>query len=179
MRLRVITGELGGRIFNSPPGHVTYPMGEKVRGALFNILGDIEGLTIFDTYAGSGAISFEALSRGAKHAFMMDDDKFAIRTIKENIEALGLEDRTTVTQGNVKGWSNNNAHKHFDIVICDPPYDAVLETVIHKLARHVERGGSLVVSWPSSEPIPTFDDLEPLRHKTYGNATLAFYKKTG
>lgn len=179
MSLRIIAGELGGRVFHSPPGHTTHPMSEKIRGALFNILGDIDGLSVFDTYAGSGAVSFEALSRGAKHAFMVDDDKFAIRTIKENIELLRLEDRTQVTQGNVKSWSNNNQHKQFDVVICDPPYDAVLETVIHKLARHVAPGGTLVVSWPSSEPIPKFDDMKPLRHKTYGNATLAFYKKTG
>lgn len=178
MKLRIISGELGGRPFNSPHGNVTHPMSEKIRGALFNILGDIDGLTLLDAFAGSGAVAFEALSRGAKHALLIDDDKSAMRAIKENIGLLGLDGRTSVKQVNIKGWTSNNYREQFDIVVCDPPYDAVLETLIQKLSRHVAPGGSLVVSWPSSEPIPKFDDLEPLRHKTYGNATLAFYKKT-
>lgn len=178
MKLRIITGNLGGRQFNSPSGNVTHPMSEKIRGALFNILGDIEGLTVFDTFAGSGAVAFEAISRGAKHAFLVDLDKTAIRTIKENVEELGIEDKVTVMQSNVKGWSNNNTDKQFDIVVCDPPYDTVLEMVIQKLARHVAPNGSLVVSWPSHEPIPIIENMELLRHKTYGNATLAFYRKT-
>ncbi len=178
MKLRIITGTLGGRQFNSPHGNITHPMSEKIRGALFNIMGDIEGLTVFDAFAGSGAVSFEALSRGAKHAFLIDDDKFAMRTIKENIEELGLHDQTTVQQANIKSWTNNNRDKLFDIVVCDPPYDAVLEMLIQKLSRHVAPSGSLVVSWPSKEPIPVIEGMETLRHKTYGNATLVFYKNS-
>jgi hypothetical protein len=58
------------------------------------------------------------------------------------------------------------------------PYDAVLEILIHRIARHVIHGGMLVVSWPDSEPIPAIPNMVPLRHKTYGNATLVIYKKT-
>jgi 16S rRNA (guanine966-N2)-methyltransferase len=64
--MRVVAGSLKGRIFNEPSGHQTHPMSEKVRGALFNALGDIEGLSVLDAFAGSGALSFEAVSRGAK-----------------------------------------------------------------------------------------------------------------
>lgn len=177
MKLRIISGDLGGRPFHSPHGHVTHPMSEKIRGALFNILGDVEGLTLLDAFAGSGAVAFEALSRGCSAATLIDDDKGAIRTIKENAEVLGVEDRVSVIQANIKGWTANNYRKQFDIVVCDPPYDAVLESLIQKIARHVAPNGSLVVSWPSHEPIPKIDDMEAVRHKTYGNATLAFYKK--
>lgn len=178
MKLRIIAGNLGGRQFDSPKGHVTHPMSEKIRGAVFNILGDIEGLSFFDTFGGSGAVSFEALSRGASSALIIDLDKTAMSTIKKNIELLGLQSKVTAIQANIKGWSNNNTDKHFDIVVCDPPYDAVLAGLIQKLSRHVTYGGSLVLSWPSSEPIPELEGLEVLRHKTYGNATLVFYRKT-
>src|SRR5690606_29584524 len=97
--------------------------------------------------------------------------------IKENIESLGLEDEIIAIQGNIKGWSNNNADHKFDIVICDPPYDAVLEQLIHKISRNVKQDGVLVVSWPTKEPTPEIPGMELLRHKTYGNATLFVYKK--
>jgi 16S rRNA (guanine966-N2)-methyltransferase len=152
-------------------------MSDKIRGALFNMLGDINGLTVLDAFAGSGAIALEAISRGAKSALALELDKTAFRTIKENIDMLGLDEQIQAIQGNVKGWSNNNTHKLFDLVVCDPPYDAVLEQLIHKISRHVVRGGLLVVSWPTKEPTPEIPGMELLRHKTYGNATLYVYKK--
>lgn len=178
MILRIISGTLRGRPFSSPKGNATHPMGEKIRGAMFNVLGDIEGLTLLDAFAGSGAVSFEAISRGARSALLLELDKTAARTIKENIALLGIADKTTVIQANTKGWSNNNTDKQFDIVVCDPPYDTVLESVIQKLSRHVSAGGSLVVSWPTSEPVPKIEGLEMLRQKSYGNANLIFYKRT-
>lgn len=142
------------------------------------MLGDISGLTVLDAYAGSGALSFEALSRGASFAQLIELDKTAINTIRDNIEALDLEDKVSVIQGNIKGWSNNNTDMTFDIVLCDPPYDAVLEQVIHKISRHAGENGVLVVSWPTKEPTPEMPGMELVRHKTYGNATLYAYKRT-
>jgi 16S rRNA (guanine966-N2)-methyltransferase len=72
--VRIIAGSLKGRTFSEPHGHRTHPMSEKVRGALFNALGDIEGLTFLDAFAGSGALSFEAASRGAKSVIAIDKD---------------------------------------------------------------------------------------------------------
>jgi 16S rRNA (guanine966-N2)-methyltransferase len=179
MKLRIIAGTLGGRQFDSPSGHKTHPMSEKIRGALFNMLGDIEGLTILDTFSGSGAVAFEALSRGAKSAQLIDVDTTAMNTIKSNADALDLVGKLQIVQANIKGWSNNNQNKRFDIVVCDPPYDEVLEGLIVKLTKHVNDRGLLVLSWPSSEPIPNIEGFETAKHKTYGNATLVFYKKTG
>lgn len=175
--MRIIAGKFGGRTFQSPKTFNTHPMSDKIRGALFNMLGDIEGLTVLDAFAGSGAIGFEAISRGAKSALLLELDKDAFQTIRRNIKDLSLDEQVHAIRGNIKGWSNNNVHHKFDIVICDPPYDAVLEQVIYKVSRHVAKGGTLVVSWPVSEPIPVIPEMERLRHKTYGNATLVVYKK--
>ncbi len=177
--MRIISGSLGGRTFQSPKTYNTHPMSDKIRGAIFNMLGDISGLSVLDSFSGSGAIGFEAISRGASSALLVEIDKTAFQTIKQNIKALDLEDQVQTIRGNIKGWSNNNPDKKFDIVVCDPPYDAVLEQLIHKISRHVSSEGLLVLSWPSKEPTPVIPLMELLRHKTYGNATLFIYKKTG
>jgi len=177
--MRIIAGNLGGRTFQSPKTFNTHPMSDKIRGALFNMLGDLHGMSVLDAFAGSGALGFEAISRGAKTAWLIELDKGAYLTIKQNITSLGLEDQVNAIRGNIKGWSNSHQRELFDVVICDPPYDAVLEITIHKISRHVGPDGLLVVSWPESEPIPVIPRMEQLRHKTYGNATLVIYKKTG
>lgn len=175
--MRIISGNIGGRTFQSPKTYNTHPMSDKIRGALFNMLGDLGGMTVLDAFAGSGALAFEAISRGAQSALMIELDKDAFRTIKLNIESLGLDEQTSVICGNIKGWSNNNQAVTFDVVFCDPPYDAVLEQLIHKISRHVNTSGLLVVSWPTKEPQPVIPEMLLLRHKTYGNATLYVYKR--
>ena len=175
--MRIIAGSLRGQQFDSPTGHKTHPMGEKVRGALFNILGDIEGLTILDAFAGSGAISFEALSRGADSAVAIELDKPAHQVIADNAQKLGLQDRLRTVHSNSLSWSKKHIQDWFDVVICDPPYDKIPELHIQKLATHVKRGGILVLSWPTHLPVPELKNLEYLKDNTYAEARLIFYKK--
>ena len=175
--MRIISGSLGGREFASPRGHVTHPMGDKQRGALFNILGDIKGLTVLDTYAGSGALSFEAISRGAASAVMIESDKQAARTITENIQTLGLTDKAKLTQAYSAAWSKRHPREQFDLVFCDPPYDAVLIRDIQQLGTHVKPGGVLVLSWPAFLGIDQLEGFEVLRDRTYARARLVFYRK--
>src|SRR5580704_8750565 len=103
--MRVIAGYLGGRSFNSPGGHRTHPMSDKVRGAIFGVLGDIKGLTVLDAFAGSGALAIEAISRGAKSAVAIEVDKRAHAIIVENIQALGLEARVKAIRAFAGAWS--------------------------------------------------------------------------
>jgi 16S rRNA (guanine966-N2)-methyltransferase len=176
--MRIIAGELGGRIFDSPHTHRTHPMSDRVRGALFNTLGDITGLTIFDAYAGTGALSFEAISRGASSALAIDVDKDAYLCIVENVEKLGLKDQVMVLRKNVSGWSRNIQHKTFDIVLADPPYNDIRPNVIERLFGHLNTGGMLVLSWPGSEPVRQFDGVDVVTAKKYGDAQLVFYRKS-
>lgn len=175
--MRVIAGSLGGRTFQSPGGHRTHPMSDKVRGALFNALGDIHGLTILDAFAGSGALSIEAISRGAASVLAIDIDKSAYLTTVANVETLGLKDHITVMRKNISGWSRNNQHRQFDIILADPPYNDIRPNVLQRLIPLIKPGGLLVLSWPGSEPIREFASLEVVSHKTYGDAQLVFYRR--
>lgn len=178
--MRVISGYLSGRTFESVQGHRTHPMSEKIRGAIFNALGDIDGLEVLDAYAGTGAISIEAISRGAKHAIALDSDKRAVRTIKENIEALGLKDKIEVSRIFAHSWSRRNQSKQFDIVILDPPFDAVEPKELIILSKHCKPGGVIVLSLPPNTGFQYASSRqELLSQKSYGDAELYFYRQLG
>lgn len=175
--MRIIAGELGGRVFESPHSKRTHPMSDKVRGALFNALGDIKGLTVLDAFAGSGALSLEAISRGARSAVAIDIDNDAFKTIANNVMTLGLEKQIEFLRKNIKGWSRNNQHRSFDIVLADPPYDDIRPDLLQVLILQVKSGGLFVVSWPGSEEIRKFAEVEVISSKRYGDAQLVFYRK--
>lgn len=177
--MRIIAGALSGRIFEAPRTHRTHPMSERMRGAMFNALGDIEGLTILDCFGGSGALSFEALSRGAESSIITEIDKTAHQTIEQNVQKLGLDDKVKAIRANVSGWSDNNSEQMFDLVLCNPPFDGLKPQLIEKLTKHVKRGGLLVLSWPARQDEPKFEGLEvaAVKEKDYGDAQLVFYRK--
>lgn len=175
--MRIISGTLGGRNFNAPKGHHTHPMSDKIRGALFNVLGDINGLSLLDAFAGSGGISYEAASRGAGRVLAIENDKQAARTISENIEALNLQAKVELKKGNAVGWSNRNRLTLFDIVVLDPPFDEVLYTNLIKLTRHAKPGGLVVLSLPSDEDKFRLPGFNEVARKFYGDAQLVFYRK--
>lgn len=177
--MRIIAGYDGGRTFESPSGNRTHPMSEKIRGALFNALGDIKGLTVLDAYAGSGALSFEALSRGARRATAIDADKSAYDVILRNARSIGVTKRIKIIRANAASWSDNNHSERFDLVLLDPPYDNVVQAQLSKLATHVTPGGLVVCSLPPNiiAELPT-DTYELVSSKDYGDATLSFYRHT-
>jgi 16S rRNA (guanine966-N2)-methyltransferase len=175
--MRIIAGKLGGREFKSPRGHRTHPMSDKIRGAIFNILGDVTGLTLLDAFAGSGATSFEAISRGGAHATAIDNDKAACTTMHHNIVQLDIQEAVKVNRANITRWSLKNHEKQFDLIVCDPPYDNVQITVIQNLTRHLKKNALLVLSWPSHLPIPQLSGLATLTARQYGNAQVIFYRK--
>lgn len=174
--MRIIAGTLGGRVFSSPHGHRTHPMSDKVRGALFNALGDINGLTVLDVFAGSGALGFEAVSRGAAYVVAIDNDQAAARTISENVRELGLQKQVKSVKATVLAWLSTT-EEVFDIVVCDPPYDDIQEASILGALKRVKQGGVAILSLPPNTPIAIPAWLELLQEKSYGDATLAFYRR--
>lgn len=176
--MRIISGRLGGRNFDAPKGHKTHPMSEKARGALFSMLGDIQGLTVLDAFAGSGAMGLEAISRGAQMGLAIDSDKTAASIISSNAKALGVGKDLKVIRASVSGWSDNNPDKTFDIVIADPPYQDLQLTTLNRLPQHLVSNGLLVLSWPGHKQPLEFTGLERLVERNYGDSQLVFYRKT-
>ena len=178
MRMRIVAGELGGRFFNGPDSTATHPMAERVRGALFNSLGHIRGMTVLDAFAGSGALAFEAVSRGAASAVVIERDKRAQKIIAQNITMLGLENRVKLIRASASSWSETNQDVQFDLVLCDPPYHDLQLSTVSKLIYHVKPNGLMVLSYPGRESAPTVNGVVVVdKSKSYGDAALAYYRK--
>jgi 16S rRNA (guanine966-N2)-methyltransferase len=176
--MRVISGWLGGQNFESPHGHRTHPMSEKIRGAIFGALGDIKGLTVLDAFSGSGALAIEAISRGAASAVAIEVDKGAHSIITANIKKLGIDDRIKAVRAFANAWSTRHQAQHFDIIFVDPPYDNIPWRDLKVLPRHLNDVGTLVLSWRGKEEALKFDGLKIVQQKVYGDAQLVFYQKT-
>lgn len=175
--MRVISGLLGGRTFESPGGHRTHPMSERTRGALFNILGDISGMNVFDPYSGTGALSIEAISRGARFSVMIDLDKNAYKTMTDNVNALDIAHLTKIIRANAVSWSERNPNEYFDLVLLDPPYDDIKQSHIERLVLHTRAGGVSVLSLPPKIAIRLPGDFETLALKSYGDSTLHIFRR--
>jgi 16S rRNA (guanine966-N2)-methyltransferase len=175
--MRIIAGKLGGRLFDSPPGHRTHPMSDKMRGAIFNVLGDIEGLTVLDAFTGSGALSFEAISRGAKHATAVDIDKGSITTVVNSASVLGISGQIKAIRAGIVSWLETSPEgQKFDLVFADPPYDDLQLKTIEKLLVCLKAGAVFVLSWPGKEKAPAFEGLELVQQHDYGDSQLLFYR---
>lgn len=177
--MRIIAGSLKGRNITEVHGHRTHPMSEKMRGAIFNALGDIEGLSILDAYAGTGALSFEAISRGASKAIAIDPDGSAHRSIQETIDALSLGEQVQAVKAFAVSWSRRHPNETFDLVMLDPPYNAVeIKALIALCKQHTHPGSIVVVSLPPAQDFQLSDSMyELLARKDYGDASLTFYRR--
>jgi 16S rRNA (guanine966-N2)-methyltransferase len=120
--MRIVAGRLGGRRIAAPPGRGTRPTSERVREALFSILGPLAGERVLDLFAGSGALGIEALSRGASDAVFVDRDPRAAATIRANLEALGLDARVVATDARTALRDARERADAYDLVFLDPPY---------------------------------------------------------
>jgi 16S rRNA (guanine966-N2)-methyltransferase len=160
-------------------------MGDRIRGALFNTLGDIQDLTVLDAFAGTGALGFEAISRGARSTLLIEHDTSAQKTIADNIALLDVHGQVQLVRANCSSWSDNNPNELFDIVLLDPPYDAVTISLLEKMVQHTAQDGIVVLSLPGDTSIPEFVDiknqtvsLQVVSHKLYGDAQLIFYRRS-
>jgi 16S rRNA (guanine966-N2)-methyltransferase len=173
--VRVVAGEFKGRRLHSPRGRRTRPTADKVREALFSILGDVAGLRVLDLFAGSGALGIEALSRGADTAAFVDDDPRAVEAIRRNLEAIGVP--AEVHRRDVLRFIGDAASGGYDLVFVDPPYDSA-----------VRLGGPLSESLPavlgddarivteSNKRSPLLLDLPLVLERTYGDTRIAVHR---
>jgi 16S rRNA (guanine966-N2)-methyltransferase len=123
--VRVVAGRLGGRRLRAPRGRDTRPTSDRVREALFAMLGPLEGLRVLDLFAGSGALAIEALSRGAATATLVERDARAVEVIRANLAALELSsEQARVVHGPARVAMRDASARGdaYDLVLLDPPY---------------------------------------------------------
>lgn len=173
--MRIIAGKYGSRIIKSPRGYVTHPMGERMRGALFNSLGDLTGKTVWDAFAGSGALALEAVSRGAKSAIATERDPKTYKVLKANVELLGANNVDAV-KASCRAWSSTNKETKFDIIFCDPPYNNLQLSTVFAQKKHLKPDALMVLSYPGSEDTPIADGVVVVDNRNYGDGALAFYR---
>ena len=121
----MIAGQLGGRRLRAAGGRGVRPTADRVREALFSILGDaVRDARVLDLYAGTGALAIEALSRGAREATCVEEDPAALAVLQRNVEDLGLGERVRVVRADALETCRRLARDGdgVDVVLCDPPY---------------------------------------------------------
>ncbi len=164
--MRVISGSARGRRLVAPEGRSTRPTHDRVREATFNALwsmGALDGASVLDLYAGSGALGIEALSRGAAHATFVDDDRAAVRAIEANLEACGLSTQAAVVTSRVERFVAV-ADRRWDLALVDPPYELPTDDWLDLLEV---LPADLAVLESDREIDPPFG-WEVLRAKRYG-----------
>ena len=176
MGLRIISGVFGGRKIETSGSFKTHPMGDRVRSSLFNILGDISGLTVLDAFAGNGSLGLEAMSRGADSVVFIERDRTAQRTISHNITSLDVGDRAKLIKTSVGAWSATSSDEKFDIIFADPPYNDLQLSTVFQLKNHLNPKGLMILSYPGRESAPTVNGVVVVDNRSYGDAALAFYR---
>jgi 16S rRNA (guanine966-N2)-methyltransferase len=174
--VRVVAGEFKGRRLHAPRGSRTRPTADRVREALFSMLGDVSGARVLDLYAGSGALGIEALSRGAESAVFVERDRAALATLARNREAVGAN--AEVRRQDV-GRFLARPEGTFDLVFCDPPYDgasAVAEALSEALPAMVDKDARIVTE--SDKRNPLLLPLPLLVERTYGDTRIAVHSAT-
>jgi 16S rRNA (guanine966-N2)-methyltransferase len=188
--MRIVSGEFRGKALTAPPGSATRPTSDRARQAVFNILEhaawgpDLDGVRVIDLFAGSGALGFEALSRGAAFCLFVETDEAARGAIRQNVDALGLFGRTRVHRRDATdlGQRPGADGPAFGLAFLDPPYARGLgEVALAKLAEGGWLAPEAIVVFErgSSEPgfsVPGFQELDA---RDYGAARVHFLKFTG
>ncbi|MGH7218063.1 MAG: 16S rRNA (guanine(966)-N(2))-methyltransferase RsmD [Candidatus Microsaccharimonas sp.] len=179
MKLRLIAGKFGGRIIEGSGTNRTHPMGERIRGSLFNIIGDeIEGANILDAFAGSGSLGLEAISRGAKFATFIERDRAAQSVISNNVRTLGVTDEIKLIKAPVASWASTT-NEQFDVIFADPPYHDLQLSTVGKLTKLLKPNGLMVLSYTGKGEVPTELGVVVVDNRSYGDAVLAFYRREG
>jgi 16S rRNA (guanine966-N2)-methyltransferase len=171
--LRVVAGAFKGRALRAPRGSRTRPTADRVREALFSILGDVSGARVLDLFAGSGALGIEALSRGAESATFVDKDPRAVSAIRRNLEAVGAAGE--VLRRDAMGFLAAT-ERTYDLVLIDPPHDSaarIAGPLAERLPEVLAEGARVVTESDKRKPLEL--PLPLLRERTYGDTRIAVH----
>ena len=174
--MRIVAGSCRGAKIFAPKGLDTRPTSDRVREAAFNLVGPVDGASVLDLYAGSGAMGLEALSRGAASAVFVESDRDACRTIERNLEKLSLRGAEVACRDVLRFLAAER--RRFDLILVDPPYD-VVESVAVRLATYlpaVLAESGVVVLESSSRLEPELPPLALRTSRRYGSARVSLFE---
>jgi len=182
--MRIISGKWRGRRFYIPKGVDTRPTSDMLREALFSILRDEinEDTTVLDLFSGSGSFAFEALSRGAGHAVLCDENKKCIREIKGNLERFGAsEDEYTIIGSDFRQALRKLDRKGIGIDVCyiDPPYKSdYYVPALEQVDGLMNPDGIIILEHGRRDSMPqNVGELVKEREKKYGNTAISIFRK--
>lgn len=175
--MRVIAGRFGGRRLVTPRGGATRPTSDRVREALFSVLGEaVDGARVLDLFAGSGALGIEALSRGASQVTFVDSAPAAVRAIRSNLEALGIEAEVQRSDARAALRTARAGARQYDLIFVDPPY-----RLAATLGPGLSEGISVLLA-PGGSVVSESDRREPLQlnlplrdHRRYGDTLIRIH----
>lgn len=182
--MRVVSGKCKGLSLKAVPGMSTRPTTDKVKEAMFNIIGPyFDGGTVLDLFGGSGGLSIEALSRGMDKAIIVDREMKAIKTIKENLATCNLTDFAEVYRNDAERAVKAIIKREiqFDLIILDPPYKkqqiiSLIETFFEK--NLLANNGTILVEHATDVELPDqIRDFERTKAEKYGICAVSVYHK--
>jgi len=182
--LRVIGGTAKGLRLKHVPGDTTRPITDKVKEALFNILGgEILDVRMLDLFGGTGAVGIEALSRGAKQVTFLDTSRLAVKTIRENLSTTHFTEKATVFQVDAFSWLASQTDPHFDLVYVAPPqYKGLWEKAMDLIDQNpqiLSDDGQVIVQINPLEWVEkTYANLQVFDSRKYGDTFLVFFEKS-
>lgn len=184
--MRIVGGKFSGRSITAPKGRETRPTADRTRESLFNILAhkdefDIVGARVIDLFAGSGALGFEAISRGAEFCLFVDTDSDARGAIRDNIEALGVFGNTRLHRrsATMLGPKPSGVGPPFTLAFLDPPYakDLVLPALQSlRDGAWLAPGAVIVVEQGKDETPASLSGYDEDDRRTYGAAQIGIYR---
>jgi 16S rRNA (guanine(966)-N(2))-methyltransferase RsmD len=178
---RIIGGKARGVRLKPVPGDITRPVTDRVKEALFNILGtDIRGATLLDLFGGTGSVGIEALSRGASFVRMIDLNRPAINTIKENLQSTHLDENAEVIQGDTFSYLKQRPDRSFDYIYVAPPqYKDLWLRALDTIDQNPEWLGQDTWVIAQIDPVEyqarQFQWFHEFDQRRYGSTILVFY----
>ncbi len=181
--MRITGGQSKGRTLASPKGMDIRPTTDKVREAIFNIIGqDMSGLYVLDLFAGTGIFGIEALSRGAQHTVFIDSSQQSIKLIKKNLATCGFQDSGIALRRDLrkaKSITHPELQKNFDLFFIDPPYrkDLIIP-LLEKISSSdmLSEESIIVAELSKNEILPSsIGDLEMTETRLYGDTRINIY----
>jgi 16S rRNA (guanine966-N2)-methyltransferase len=167
--VRIIAGEFKGRRLKTPGGRDVRPTADRVKEAWFSILqGSIPGARVLDLFAGSGALGFEALSRGAVHAEFVERHRASLAALTANMESLHVEDRVTIHRSDALRFAERLPPGQFDVALADPPYAGDHAARLVDVFRATPFARVFAIEHAAGQPLPGDET------RRYGDSAVTF-----